>query len=133
MRLRISLATCTRDTWRGSREHEKEVVQPRAAELPPLELPIGLLDHRATEYRSRWRHRIGRSDDIAGHQQCRGPVRRTDRPQLQQDVVIDRKSTRLNSSHLVISYAVFCLKKKKKNHNPTTEAAIHVRHSLNKD
>src|SRR5256885_6055992 len=28
---------------------------------------------------------------------------------------IDRKSTRLNSSHLVISYAVFCLKKKKNN------------------
>src|SRR2546426_6645966 len=28
-------------------------------------------------------------------------------------VIIDRKSTRLNSSHLVISYAVFCLKKKK--------------------
>src|SRR5256885_6291471 len=30
-------------------------------------------------------------------------------------MVRDRKSTRLNSSHLVISYAVFCLKKKKKN------------------
>src|SRR2546426_1764489 len=29
----------------------------------------------------------------------------------------DRKSTRLNSSHLVISYAVFCLKKKKKKYN----------------
>src|SRR2546426_3537744 len=29
-------------------------------------------------------------------------------------VLLDRKSTRLNSSHLVISYAVFCLKKKKK-------------------
>src|SRR5256885_12218398 len=28
---------------------------------------------------------------------------------------VDRKSIRLNSSHLVISYAVFCLKKKKKN------------------
>src|SRR5256885_7171016 len=28
-------------------------------------------------------------------------------------VISDRKSTRLNSSHLVISYAVFCLKKKK--------------------
>src|SRR2546426_4909635 len=27
-------------------------------------------------------------------------------------MVVDRKSTRLNSSHLVISYAVFCLKKK---------------------
>src|SRR5256885_14810462 len=30
---------------------------------------------------------------------------------------IDRKSTRLNSSHLVISYAVFCLKKKKKSYS----------------
>src|SRR2546426_2187252 len=30
----------------------------------------------------------------------------------------DRKSTRLNSSHLVISYAVFCLKKKKKTSSP---------------
>src|SRR5256885_4043877 len=30
------------------------------------------------------------------------------------DLTRDRKSTRLNSSHLVISYAVFCLKKKKK-------------------
>src|SRR2546426_8044470 len=30
----------------------------------------------------------------------------------------DRKSTRLNSSHLVISYAVFCLKKKKKEQTP---------------
>src|SRR5256885_11003756 len=35
----------------------------------------------------------------------------------------DRKSTRLNSSHLVISYAVFCLKKKKREsstHSPTS-------------
>src|SRR2546426_9614088 len=32
----------------------------------------------------------------------------------------DRKSTRLNSSHLVISYAVFCLKKKKKKPELTT-------------
>src|SRR5256885_7478208 len=30
-----------------------------------------------------------------------------------EDAMEDRKSTRLNSSHLVISYAVFCLKKKK--------------------
>src|SRR5258708_12970041 len=33
---------------------------------------------------------------------------------------IDRKSTRLNSSHQIISYAVFCLKKKTKNHNHPT-------------
>src|SRR5437667_6745413 len=31
--------------------------------------------------------------------------------------VLDRKSTRLNSSHITISYAVFCLKKKKKKKN----------------
>src|SRR5256885_3066463 len=36
-----------------------------------------------------------------------------------QDDGEDRKSTRLNSSHLVISYAVFCLKKKKKHTNIT--------------
>src|SRR3989454_12044301 len=34
---------------------------------------------------------------------------------LSREGITDRKSTRLNSSHLVISYAVFCLKKKKKN------------------
>src|SRR5699024_11434752 len=34
---------------------------------------------------------------------------------------IDRKSTRLNSSHVSISYAVFCLKKKKKKHIPARE------------
>src|SRR5690606_38122966 len=32
---------------------------------------------------------------------------------------LDRKSTRLNSSHVKISYAVFCLKKKKKSKTPT--------------
>src|SRR5258708_35526305 len=32
------------------------------------------------------------------------------------DVLADRKSTRLNSSHQIISYAVFCLKKKNINH-----------------
>src|SRR5256885_4085938 len=35
----------------------------------------------------------------------------------------DRKSTRLNSSHLVISYAVFCLKKKKKPRSCSTGIA----------
>src|SRR5256885_10352948 len=40
----------------------------------------------------------------------------------------DRKSTRLNSSHLVISYAVFCLKKKKKKHinNTRSESRINT-------
>src|SRR5256885_11416663 len=36
----------------------------------------------------------------------------------------DRKSTRLNSSHLVISYAVFCLKKKKNTHISNSIRAV---------
>src|SRR5438045_6329078 len=39
---------------------------------------------------------------------------------LQPDTPTDRKSTRLNSSHLGISYAVFCLKKKKTKNNNTS-------------
>src|SRR5690606_40860311 len=37
---------------------------------------------------------------------------------------LDRKSTRLNSSHVKISYAVFCLKKKKKKNNTLTYKKI---------
>src|SRR5688572_32515386 len=37
-------------------------------------------------------------------------------------IAVDRKSTRLNSSHSQISYAVFCLKKKKTNRPQTTRA-----------
>src|SRR5258707_8140968 len=36
----------------------------------------------------------------------------------------DRKSTRLNSSHANISYAVFCLKKKKQNQHPARPIAL---------
>src|SRR3989440_1440752 len=43
-------------------------------------------------------------------------------PALQPEKYRDRKSTRLNSSHDQISYAVFCLKKKKKHKN------LHVAH-----
>src|SRR5688572_31098813 len=43
------------------------------------------------------------------------------RPALQP---LDRKSTRLNSSHSQISYAVFCLKKKKKKKNKTTTTIL---------
>src|SRR5256885_9437836 len=44
-----------------------------------------------------------------------GAIHRRDKDGIEQDIArmqTDRKSTRLNSSHLVISYAVFCLKKK---------------------
>src|SRR2546426_4836689 len=45
----------------------------------------------------------------SGRHHSAGPAGRTAGP-------TDRKSTRLNSSHLVISYAVFCLKKKNTHH-----------------
>src|SRR5437588_6559675 len=51
----------------------------------------------------------------------------------------DRKSTRLNSSHTVISYAVFCLKKKKKKNKRRQRKSIsynrshiYVKHDLSK-
>src|SRR5256885_6981801 len=53
-------------------------------------------------------------DTQAGHRvQCRDEL-------FRHAVAEDRKSTRLNSSHLVISYAVFCLKKKKRCSRTTT-------------
>src|SRR3712207_8765915 len=45
---------------------------------------------------------------------------------LNSDLQVDRKSTRLNSSHANISYAVFCLKKKKK----TKIHSLYLRHNF---
>src|SRR2546426_4483385 len=45
-------------------------------------------------------------------------------PRKSADARLDRKSTRLNSSHLVISYAVFCLKKKKKYNTKIDKSSI---------
>src|SRR5262245_62594202 len=63
--------------------------------------------------RRRWRRRRrrgGKEVHRTGHEPARGE----DPHLLQRHLGPDRKSTRLNSSHLGISYAVFCLKKKKK-------------------
>src|SRR5207253_9480783 len=56
--------------------------------------------------------------DVAGHllgelRQGKAAVLPAHRTRVE-DPELDRKSTRLNSSHVAISYAVFCLKKKKK-------------------
>src|SRR5256885_6476143 len=45
---------------------------------------------------------------------------------LEEIGIQDRKSTRLNSSHLVISYAVFCLKKKKNKISYYTMSTYHL-------
>src|SRR5258708_8256380 len=46
-------------------------------------------------------------------------------PKGPQAVVTDRKSTRLNSSHQIISYAVFCLKKTTHTHRRLPHRAVH--------
>src|SRR5258708_28331054 len=43
---------------------------------------------------------------------------------------LDRKSTRLNSSHQIISYAVFCLKKKKSLHHTPTSIQLALTRTL---
>src|SRR2546430_12729115 len=60
-------------------------------------------------------HRARRRIERPGHPRARRDVVLVDRERPR-----DRKSTRLNSSHSQISYAVFCLKKKKNNHAPTS-------------
>src|SRR5256885_3346412 len=69
--------------------------------------------------RHSWRARSPAPAPFIARQECRS----------------DRKSTRLNSSHLVISYAVFCLKKKKKTNNIPILPTImkHVSESLRHD
>src|SRR5437870_10306945 len=78
--------------------------------------PRSTLFPYTTLFRSRRPHLENHADlvelgehrrDVVGHE-----VR--DRDVAPRDRHADRKSTRLNSSHVAISYAVFCLKKKKK-------------------
>src|SRR5690349_22684572 len=56
-----------------------------------------------------------RSDPLLRNKQCRNNPDYTEGEPGPYGPTRDRKSTRLNSSHVEISYAVFCLKKKKKN------------------
>src|SRR5437899_7256222 len=66
--------------------------------------------------------------DTATHSVYRVP---TDGSVEPKEIETDRKSTRLNSSHLGISYAVFCLKKKSKNHrNVTPTSHIESAHAV---
>src|SRR5438132_10070489 len=88
--------------------------------------PRSTLFPYTTLFRSMVKHEIGASQYNVRRAECEQGVRilRDVLPGIRalRDVKLaqleehrDRKSTRLNSSHTVISYAVFCLKKKKKN------------------
>src|SRR3712207_7372693 len=56
---------------------------------------------------------------LKGHPDARAPEGST-------EASLDRKSTRLNSSHANISYAVFCLKKKKKSSTPSLPSVVYL-------
>src|SRR2546421_9302223 len=86
----------------GMRQKDKP-----AERVPPLSRSRDLLPSR---HRRAARHRASRfmASELRFNMLRRGSVARASEPAL------DRKSTRLNSSHDQISYAVFCLKKKKK-------------------
>src|SRR5690348_18223255 len=69
--------------------------------------------------------RVGRNIENAGVRHRAGHFQlRSGDGYLAEPPVRDRKSTRLNSSHPSISYAVFCLKKKKKNKSNTNRILI---------
>src|SRR2546426_5717495 len=82
--------------------------------------PRSTLFPYTTLFRSRTDGPLARIDlrdlQVGGEAQCLGEAGRAGATNvlLRDHLDGDRKSTRLNSSHLVISYAVFCLKKKKK-------------------
>src|SRR2546430_11441257 len=64
-------------------------------------------------YTTLFRSQLGREDDVVGPRQRPDLLGHVRLELVHQRGRADRKSTRLNSSHSQISYAVFCLKKKK--------------------
>src|SRR5688572_32714315 len=86
--------------------------------------PRSTLFPYTTLFRSHPRRQPARGD--RGPYRCASPAVRAS---------VDRKSTRLNSSHSQISYAVFCLKKKKKKKNtehPTNTKHHNTRNTIHK-
>src|SRR5256885_13290056 len=93
---------------------------PRSTLFPYTTLFRSLIARRQQPLAARRQH--ARRGVIIRQQRRR--LRRKHRARLERELVMrDRKSTRLNSSHLVISYAVFCLKKKKKNQAQTCDSS----------
>src|SRR5207249_11134046 len=84
----------------------------RSSDLHPPLLPGDAGQQPEDRRARRERHRPGAPQPDRGAARSRiGPAQ----PPGGETAGRDRKSTRLNSSHVSISYAVFCLKKKKKN------------------
>src|SRR5438477_9515694 len=83
---------------------------PRSTLFPYTTLFRSRVAERVQEPEQRLAAVLADELDQVGRARGDDPIVATRSPYL-----VDRKSTRLNSSHMSISYAVFCLKKKKKN------------------
>src|SRR5690625_6183984 len=90
---------CGRHRWRSDLERAVEQI-----------LLLDLVRGGGTRRR---RGRGGTGHHLEGATDLHGEVHRHEAPRSL-GLRLDRKSTRLNSSHVAIAYAVFCLKKKKK-------------------
>src|SRR5437764_9888852 len=76
-------------------------------------------------YTTLFRSHLTRNANAPQHSKRSATLTATELPRAKpnaEPTVRDRKSTRLNSSHRCISYAVFCLKKKNQNHTKIEEA-----------
>src|SRR5438034_11835711 len=82
--------------------------EPRPPDLPGA--PVAKQESTHQQHQNPFNTTI----EVLGRRSIFFPEIATSRGSLSTKQKLDRKSTRLNSSHTVISYAVFCLKKKKK-------------------
>src|SRR5207253_9962637 len=87
------------------RSSDLATTQPYATVMPP--------SSNASATTARGPARRGAPLPATGRREALGPHVGRERRGKDHGAVRDRKSTRLNSSHVAISYAVFCLKKKK--------------------
>src|SRR5438132_3268330 len=111
--LRVQMPSACTIACGGPDEHGARPREPRATARPSAD--------RVRRDGACRREVPGRPDEALVEARLWRPVAAADRQAARQDGLpgaaqgmVDRKSTRLNSSHTVISYAVFCLKKKRK-------------------
>src|SRR5437879_12695881 len=114
---RISVATL--EALVNALEAKDPYMRGHSARVADLSATIahqaGLSDEEVEQVRVAGRlHDIGKIGTREAVMEKQGPLTPEEYEHVKQHVIIDRKSTRLNSSHRCISYAVFCLKKKKK-------------------
>src|SRR5436309_9035043 len=94
--------------------------------------PRSTLFPYTTLFRSYYHHSCANCSQCAGRGGYRSGLIELNRPKpaIYRPFYRDRKSTRLNSSHVKISYAVFCLKKKKQKKKQDNETdsniSIHI-------